>query len=85
MMVESREVKMKKPFANPAEQRCSACDGTGFPAVKQPAQPQLRIYTARCKACAGKGRIWKADAPELKSDGRYAGVKSARQLSRKRA
>ena len=57
---------MKKPFANPAEQRCSACDGTGFPAVKQPAQPSLRIYTARCKACAGKGRIWKADAPELK-------------------
>ena len=69
---------MKKPFANPAEQRCSACDGTGFPAVKQPAQPWLRIYTARCKACAG-------NAPELKSDGRYAGVKSARRLSYKRA
>jgi DnaJ-class molecular chaperone len=85
MMVEQREVTMKKPFANPAEQRCLACDGAGFPAVKQPAQPGLRIYTARCKACAGKGRIWKADVPEQKSDGRYAGVRSARQLSYKRA
>jgi len=85
MMAELREVTMKKPFANPAEQRCSACDGTGFPAVKQPAQPWRRIYTARCKVCAGKGRIRKADFPEPKSDGRYAGVRSARQLSYKRA
>jgi DnaJ-class molecular chaperone len=68
---------MKKPFANPDEQRCSACDGAGFPAVKQPAQPGRRIYTARCKACAGKGRISRANVPALKSESRRTGAKSA--------
>jgi len=61
---------MKKLFANPAEQRCLACDGAGFPAVKQPAQPGRRIYTARCKVCAGKGRILKADVPAQRGDSR---------------
>ena len=36
---------------------CSACDGTGFPKVAQPAQPGRRIYPPPCKRCLGKGRI----------------------------
>jgi DnaJ-class molecular chaperone len=43
-----------------SEHTCSACNGTGFPKVKQPAQPGRRIYPVQCKACAGKGKI--ADA-----------------------
>jgi hypothetical protein len=31
--------------------------GTGFPAVKQPAQPDRKIYPTQCKECGGKGRI----------------------------
>jgi hypothetical protein len=57
--VEPRESRMKKPFVNPAEQRCLACDGTGFPTVKQPAQPGRRVYPPPCKACDGKGRTSK--------------------------
>jgi DnaJ-class molecular chaperone len=52
---------MKTPFANPTEQRCPACDGTGFPVVKQPVQPGRRMYPAPCKECSGKGRITRAD------------------------
>jgi DnaJ-class molecular chaperone len=40
-----------------SEHRCPACNGTGFPAIKQPAQPNRRIYPVQCKMCAGKGRI----------------------------
>jgi DnaJ-class molecular chaperone len=68
---------MKKSFGNPAEQRCSACNGAGFPAVKQPTQPGRRIYTARCTVCAGKGRILKSNVAALKRESRYAGAKSA--------
>jgi DnaJ-class molecular chaperone len=39
------------------EVKCSACDGTGFPTVAQPAQPGRKIYPASCKLCSGKGRI----------------------------
>jgi DnaJ-class molecular chaperone len=39
------------------EVRCPACEGTGFPNVKQPVQPWRKIYPAPCKECAGKGRI----------------------------
>jgi len=35
----ARKFRMKKPPANPTEQKCPACDDTGFPAAKQPAQP----------------------------------------------
>jgi DnaJ-class molecular chaperone len=52
---------MKKPFVNPTEQRCPGCDGTGFPAVKQPAQPGRRMYPPPCKECGGKGRTLKTD------------------------
>jgi hypothetical protein len=46
--------------ADPAEQVCPACGGTGFPAVKQPAQRGRRIFPMPCKKCGGKGRIAKA-------------------------
>jgi hypothetical protein len=40
-----------------SEHKCSACNGTRFPAIKQPAQPSRKIYPVKCKARAGKGRI----------------------------
>lgn len=39
------------------EHICSACNGTGFPAVRRPVQPGRRIYPVKCKSCDGKGRI----------------------------
>jgi DnaJ-class molecular chaperone len=47
--------QMPKLLAKPAEFKCPACKGTGFPAVKQPAQPGRKIYPARCERCDGKG------------------------------
>jgi DnaJ-class molecular chaperone len=41
----------------PREMKCEACDGTGFPKVKQPPEPGRRIYPAPCRKCGGKGRI----------------------------
>ena len=51
---------MKKPIAKPTEQKCSACNGTGFPLVTQPMRPGLRIYPSPCKKCGGKGRVTEA-------------------------
>jgi DnaJ-class molecular chaperone len=51
---------MKKPIANPTEQKCPVCSGTGFARAVQPAQPNRRIYPAPCKECGGKGRIKEA-------------------------
>jgi DnaJ-class molecular chaperone len=39
------------------EVECPACGGTGFPEVRQPAQPRRKIYPPPCKRCFGKGRI----------------------------
>jgi DnaJ-class molecular chaperone len=39
------------------EHTCEACKGTGRSEVKQPTQPNRRIYPAKCKECGGKGRI----------------------------
>jgi DnaJ-class molecular chaperone len=39
------------------EHICAACNGTGFPKVKQPVLATHKVYPARCEACAGKGRI----------------------------
>lgn len=39
------------------EHACSACNGSGFPVVKQPASATRKIYPIKCQACAGKGRI----------------------------
>jgi DnaJ-class molecular chaperone len=43
------------------EHKCAACNGTGFPAVKQPVLATRKIYPVKCEACAGKGRITEAD------------------------
>jgi len=43
--------------AKPIERKCPACNGTGFPVVKQPVQPGRKIYPVQCKSCRGKGRI----------------------------
>jgi DnaJ-class molecular chaperone len=48
---------MKKPDPKPTEQKCPACNGTGFPTLSQPVQPSRKIYPAPCKECGGKGRI----------------------------
>lgn len=43
------------------EHVCPACQGTGFPAVRQPAQPGRRIYPIKCVLCHGKGKITDAE------------------------
>jgi DnaJ-class molecular chaperone len=48
---------MKKLKNDGSEQKCSACNGTGFPAVKQPARPGRKIYPPPCQKCKGMGRI----------------------------
>jgi len=45
-------LKTKEPVA---EVECSACEGTGFPKVKQPVQPGRKIYPPPCNLCRGKG------------------------------
>ena len=45
------------------EVECPACDGTGFPKVRQPDQPGRKIYPAPCKQCFGKGRIGLSGMP----------------------
>jgi DnaJ-class molecular chaperone len=37
------------------EVKCSACNGTGFPPVAQPAHAGRRIYPPPCKLCFGLG------------------------------
>jgi DnaJ-class molecular chaperone len=53
--VQNGTFRMKKPIANPTEQRCPACDGTGFPTAGQPVLAGRRIYPPPCKECGGKG------------------------------
>jgi DnaJ-class molecular chaperone len=48
---------MPKQAAKPTEFKCRECKGTGFPAVKQPAEPGRKIYPPRCERCDGKGRV----------------------------
>ena len=50
-------MKNVKSNAATAEIKCPACDGSGFPAVAQPAKPGRRIFPPACKECLGKGRI----------------------------
>ena len=45
------------------EIECPECDGTGFPQVRQPAQPGRKIYPPPCKRCLGKGRIERTPMP----------------------
>jgi DnaJ-class molecular chaperone len=39
------------------EHICPACNGAGFPAVRQPVQSGTKIYPAKCTLCDGKGKI----------------------------
>ena len=50
-------MKRLNPKEALAEIDCPACDGTGFPKVKQPVQPGRKIFAARCEQCSGKGRL----------------------------
>jgi DnaJ-class molecular chaperone len=47
---------MKRDKEPVAEIKCPACDGTGFPNVKQPVEPGRRVFPAPCRECPGKGR-----------------------------
>jgi DnaJ-class molecular chaperone len=38
-----------------SEAKCEACNGTGFPSVRQPSQPGRRIYPVPCEKCGEKG------------------------------
>jgi DnaJ-class molecular chaperone len=58
-LIRTERFQMKLP-SKIDEHKCPACNGTGFPEVKQPAQPDRKLYPVKCKTCAGKGRI--ADA-----------------------
>jgi DnaJ-class molecular chaperone len=53
-MTSMKSLKSGEPST---EVRCSACGGTGFPTVAQPAQTGRRIYPLPCKQCSGKGRV----------------------------
>jgi DnaJ-class molecular chaperone len=48
---------MKKSHEVLRETICAACNGTGFPKVRQPTEPGRKIYPGPCKQCLGKGRI----------------------------
>jgi DnaJ-class molecular chaperone len=52
---------MKNMTQKIKEHKCAACNGTGFPVVKQPLLATHRIYPVKCEACAGKGRITDAN------------------------
>jgi hypothetical protein len=39
------------------EIKCPACNGTGFPNVKQPVELGRKIYPPPCKDSAGNGRL----------------------------
>ena len=48
---------MKPIKSDIVEEKCPACNGTGFlPVIKQPA-PGKRIYGPRCTKCGGKGKL----------------------------
>src|SRR5712671_7254423 len=42
------------------EHVCPACNGTGYPVVKQPVQPGRRVYPVKCTSCDGKGKVTEA-------------------------
>lgn len=46
----------------PAEVKCEACNGTGFPPVMQPSRLGRRLYPPPCTVCGGKGRVARTEA-----------------------
>jgi len=52
---------MKNKTPKIKEHACLACNGTGFPMVKQPVSATHKIYPVKCETCAGKGRITDAN------------------------
>lgn len=39
------------------EHVCPACNGTGYPVVKQPVQRGRKIYPVKCKSSDGRGKV----------------------------
>jgi DnaJ-class molecular chaperone len=59
---QKRSIELRRPersnmTSQIKEHTCMACDGTGFPPVKQPALATHRIYPVKCESCGGKGRV----------------------------
>jgi DnaJ-class molecular chaperone len=48
---------MKRHKPEVTEVECPACEGTGFPVIKQPVQPGRKIFPAPCQHCFGKGKL----------------------------
>ena len=53
---EARGSNAKAP-ANPTEQECPACNGTGYPVVTQPVYRGAKSILRRARSAAAKGRI----------------------------
>jgi hypothetical protein len=51
----------KRQRLDAIEVKCDACDGNGYPPVRQPA-PRRKTYPAPCKKCGGKGRVITQDS-----------------------
>jgi DnaJ-class molecular chaperone len=47
----------QRETSDKVEVLCDVCKGTGFQAVKQPAEPGRKIFPAKCPKCGGKGRL----------------------------
>jgi DnaJ-class molecular chaperone len=43
------------------EHTCATCNGTGFPVAMQPMLPGRKIYSVKCTAFDGKGKITDAN------------------------
>jgi DnaJ-class molecular chaperone len=56
----AQDIRMKKTKITRIERKCPACNGTGFPTVKQPAKPGRKIYPPPCVKCEGMGRMREA-------------------------
>jgi DnaJ-class molecular chaperone len=62
-------MKRPKPKEDLIDVICPACNGTGFPTVRQAVQPGRKIYSASCKRCFGKGRISEVICPACNGTG----------------
>ena len=62
------------------EHVCPACNGTGYPVVKQPVQPGHKIYPLKCKSCDGN-REYFLNKPQS-IGGRTLIVRDSRELSK---